>query len=74
MDFSGKGVGYVACNPINVTYSLAAMRCDMKGGPHEFTTKGFKLVLCCVAFGSCCTRGNEKCLHFHLGDEFSDDW
>ena len=58
--FSGKGFGYAACQPSNDVNSLAAMRCEMAGGPCEFMPKGSKIVLCCVAFGSRRTRGNEN--------------
>ena len=73
-DFSGKGFGYAACQPSDGVDSFVAMRREMAGGPCELMTKESKLVLCCVAFDSCHTKGCEQRLYSHLGEGFSGDW
>ncbi len=61
-DFSSLGFGYIVCQP-GTDASLDA-----------FMTKEAKGVFCPVAFGGCCCRGNEICLHSHLGKGFAGNW
>ncbi len=44
------------------------------GFDFAFMTKNIKGVLCPVAFGGWCCRGNEVRLHSHLGEGFAGDW
>jgi hypothetical protein len=73
-DFSKDGFGFVALQPGNDTESRLAMKHCMEGGKFEFIDKTSKGILHPVAFGCCRTRGNKKCLHSHLGKEFSGDY
>jgi hypothetical protein len=67
-NFLAKGFGYVACQPMDNDASLDAMHKCMQGGSFDFMTKDYTALLCPVAFGCCCTRGNKK--HLTFGEAF----
>jgi hypothetical protein len=74
-NFSSEGFGYIALQPLaDNDASLATVHSSMKGGPFEFMTKDSTDILHTVAFGCCCTQGNEKRLHSHLGKAFALDY
>jgi hypothetical protein len=73
-DFSAEGFGYVACQPADNDISLAAMHKCMQGSSIDFMTKDSTALLHPVAFGCRRMRGNEQCLHSHLGEAFSGDY
>jgi hypothetical protein len=73
-DFLSKGFGYVVCQPDDDNASLALASQFMSGNGFHFLSKDNECVLHPVAFGSRCTRGNEKFLHSYLGEGFSGNW
>ncbi len=50
-NFSAKGFGYVACQPVDDDASLDAMHKCMHGGSFDFMTKDSTALLHLVAFG-----------------------
>ena len=73
-DFLAKGFGYVVCQSNNDETSLALASQFMSGNGFHFLTKKDGGAFYPVAFGSCCTRRNEKFLHSYLGEGFCGDW
>ncbi len=68
------GFGYVVCQPDTDETSEAAMAAFQAGQDFMFMTKDSGAMLRPVAFGCRCCRGNEVCLHSHLGEGFAGDW
>ncbi len=73
-DFSSKGLGYVVCQPGINNASIEAMNTYRSGADFSFTNETSMAVLHPVSFGARQCRGNEVCLHSHLGEEFAGDW
>jgi hypothetical protein len=72
-NFSAEGFGYIACQSADNDASMQAMHQCMHSGSFYFMTKGSTALLHPVASGCCRMRGNEKCLHSHLGESFAGD-
>ncbi len=73
-NFSANGFGYVAFQPGDDIKLCSAMARRMAGRKFKFMEKLSKGILHPVAFGCCCTRGNKRRLHSHLGEAFSGDY
>jgi hypothetical protein len=67
-------MGYVVCQPGNNKVSNAAMKAYQSGKDFSFMTKLSTAVPHPVVFGSQRCRGNEVCLHSHLGEGFAGDY
>ena len=71
-------MGYIGCYPDNDDISLAAIHCEIEGGPCEFLMNakdvGSLPQLKPICMGSCQNRGYETCLHSHLSEAFTLDW
>jgi hypothetical protein len=73
-DFSAKGFGCVARQPVDDNISLQAMHQCMQGNSFGFMTKDSAASLQPVKYGCRCTCGNKKHLRSHLGEAFSGDY
>ncbi len=73
-DFSALGFGYVLLQPGNDAASIKASQDYRDGKGFTFMTKELTAALYPVCFGAWKCRGNEVCLHSHLGKCFAGDY